>query len=83
MRSIVEKLVDAGVRAELDASNEKVGKKIRDAATMKIPWTIVIGQKEVDGGVYKVNVFGQEEDLMIEPAELVVKAQVASAYPIS
>lgn len=80
--TILDQLVDAGVRAELDDSNEKVGKKIRDAATMKIPWTIVIGQKEVDGGDYKVNVFGQTEDMMIGASELVEKALEASRFPI-
>jgi threonyl-tRNA synthetase len=80
--TILAKLVEAGVRAELDDSNEKVGKKIRDAATMKVPWTIVIGQKEVDGGDFKVNVFGQTEDIMIAASELIAKAVDASKFPI-
>lgn len=80
--TILDQLTDAGIRAELDDSNEKVGKKIRDAATMKVPWTIVIGQKEVDGGDFKVNVFGQTEDIMIAASELVAKATEASRFPI-
>jgi len=80
--TILDQLTDAGIRAELDDSNEKVGKKIRDAATMKVPWTIVIGQKEVDGGDFKVNVFGQTEDVMIAASELVAKAVEASKFPI-
>ena len=83
MQKIVAELVDAGIRTELDDSNEKVGKKIRESATMKVPWTIVIGQKEVDGGDFKVNVFGQTEDLMIGAGELVAKAVEASKYPIT
>lgn len=74
-------LADAGIRVELDDSNEKVGKKIRNAATFKIPWTIVIGAKEVEGGDYKVNVFGQEEDLMIPAAELIDRAKQESQFP--
>ncbi len=80
---ILAELVEAGIRTELDDSNEKVGKKIRESATMKVPWTIVIGQKEVDGGDFKVNVFGQTEDLMIGAGELVAKAVEASKYPIT
>jgi hypothetical protein len=34
-----------------------VGKKIRDAATMKTPWTVVIGGKEAEGGDIQVKVF--------------------------
>ncbi|MBI5369703.1 threonine--tRNA ligase [Candidatus Uhrbacteria bacterium] len=74
-------LEQAGVRVELDDSNEKVGKKIRDSAMSKIPWTIVVGQKEMEGGAFKVNVFGQEEDLIIEQKELVQKAVESSQFP--
>jgi threonyl-tRNA synthetase len=80
-KELQAKLAQADIRADLDDSNEKVGKKIRNAATHKIPWTIVIGQKEVEGGDFKVNVFGQEEDLMIPPAELLDRAKQESQFP--
>lgn len=41
---------DKGVRTLVDNSNESVGKKIRAAVTMKVPYTLVIGEKEVAGG---------------------------------
>jgi len=41
---------DCGVRATLDDSNESVGKKIHDAEAMKVPYTVVIGSKEVESG---------------------------------
>jgi threonyl-tRNA synthetase len=47
-KSVVQKAREAGIRAELDDSNESVGKKIRDAEVMKVPYTIVIGNKEVE-----------------------------------
>lgn len=78
---IKKKLKDAGIRVELDDSSEKVGKKIRNAATSKIPWTIVIGAKEAEGGDFKVNIFGQEEDLIISSGELIEKATEASKFP--
>src|SRR5690606_26466589 len=37
-----------GLRAAIDNSNESVGKKIRDAEVMKVPYTLVIGEKEVE-----------------------------------
>ena len=46
-RVVLEKLKAAGVRAELDESNESVGKKIRDAKKMKVPYLLVIGDAEV------------------------------------
>jgi len=39
-----------GIRAMIDDSNESVGKKIRAAEVMKVPYTIVIGEKELAGG---------------------------------
>lgn len=45
--SVVEDLKKAGIRAEIDDSNETLGKKIREAKTQKIPYTLVIGDQEV------------------------------------
>lgn len=47
-KSVVEKALTAGIRATLDDSNESVSKKIRDAEVMKIPYTVVVGTKEVE-----------------------------------
>jgi threonyl-tRNA synthetase len=45
-----EKAQKIGLRLNIDNSNESVGKKIRDAEMMKVPYTIVVGQKEIDTG---------------------------------
>jgi len=47
-QDVVKKAKTMGVRATLDDSNESVGKKIRDAEVMKVPYTVVIGGKEVE-----------------------------------
>jgi threonyl-tRNA synthetase len=41
---------DLGLRVTLDNDNESVGKKIRNSEMMKIPYTIVIGEKEIESG---------------------------------
>lgn len=46
-REIEEQLVSAGVRVELDDRNEKFGLKIREAEMKKIPYMVVIGDKEL------------------------------------
>lgn len=48
--TVLAKLQEAGLRGYLDDSNESVGKKIREAELMKVPYTLVIGQKEQDSG---------------------------------
>lgn len=70
-----------GIRTMLDDSAEKVGKKIRDAAMNKVPWTIVVGAKERDGGDIQVKVFGSEAPLVIPQAELVNRAVDAGKLP--
>jgi threonyl-tRNA synthetase len=47
---VVEKAKALGLRVTFDNENESVGKKIRNAELMKIPYMVVIGQKEVDTG---------------------------------
>jgi threonyl-tRNA synthetase len=49
-RDLINKAKEAGLRAELDDSNESVGKKIHDAEHMRIPYTVVIGGKEIESG---------------------------------
>ncbi len=80
-KELAATLADAGIRVHLDDSNEKVGKKIREAATQKVPWTIVVGAKEVEGGNFKVNVFGQDEDVLIPQDELIDRARAAAELP--
>jgi len=47
---IAEKARALGIRVECDNTNESVGKKIRNAEVMKVPYTIVIGEKELESG---------------------------------
>ncbi len=47
-RSIYETLVVAGIRTELDLSPQKIGYKIREAETSKVPYIAVVGDKEVE-----------------------------------
>ena len=81
-KTMAAELLLADLRVELDISDEKVGKKIRNAALDKIPWTVVIGQKEVEGGPMTVKVFGQEENLTIKQNEYVEHARQASQFPL-
>jgi len=44
---VMDKLKTANIRVELDVSDETLGKKIRNAKTEKVPYALVIGDKEV------------------------------------
>ena len=43
---VTKQLEEAGLRAEMDRRSEKIGYKIREAQTQKIPYMLVVGQKE-------------------------------------
>jgi len=47
-QGIVEKLKENDIRAELDARNEKIGYKVREARSMKVPYMAIVGQREMD-----------------------------------
>ena len=51
---IYQKLFDAGIRVESDYRNEKIGYKIREAQMQKIPYMLVIGDKEAEAGTVAV-----------------------------
>ena len=52
--AVAKKLFDAGLRAEADLRNEKVGYKIRESQMQKIPYMIVVGDKEMESGELSV-----------------------------
>lgn len=51
---VCKQLDAAGIRAELDTRSEKIGYKIREAQTMKIPYMLVVGQKEEENKTVSV-----------------------------
>lgn len=59
---------DAGLRVVVDDSNESVGKKIRNSELMKVPYVLVIGDKEVAGGKLLPRI---RDDLKVEGHEVI------------
>lgn len=57
---IKQSLFDAGFRVELDDRNEKVGYKIREALSMKIPYLIIVGDEEEKNGTISIRGRGFE-----------------------
>jgi threonyl-tRNA synthetase len=53
-RTVREQLVAAGVRVEVDDRTESVGRKIRDAELAKVPFMLVVGDREADEGLVGV-----------------------------
>lgn len=47
-KSVSDKLKKADIRAEVDDRNEKIGKKIRDTELLKVPYMLIVGEKEMN-----------------------------------
>ncbi|MCL2844831.1 MAG: threonine--tRNA ligase [Chitinivibrionia bacterium] len=57
--TVFGKLKQAGIRVEMDTRNEKIGFKIRDAEVNKVPYMLIIGEKEQSAGNISVRLHGQ------------------------
>ena len=51
---ITEELKKYGLRAETDMRNEKIGYKIREAQMQKVPYMLIIGEREAEAGLVSV-----------------------------
>jgi threonyl-tRNA synthetase len=67
---ILQELRGSGVRAEVDERSESVGRKIRDAELAKIPYMLVVGDREEESGGASVRRHGQGDAGLMTAAEL-------------
>jgi len=63
-KTVADALRAAGVRAELDDSNESLGKKIRSGKTEKVPYLLVVGDKEIEDNTVSAE---SRDDGKLEP----------------
>lgn len=79
-QKVKDALEQEGIRAELDVRSEKIGYKIREAQMKKIPYMLVVGQKEEEEGVVAVRsrFLGDEGQKSLDDFIATVKAEIAS-----
>ena len=70
---VVEELRNKGFRVELDARDEKMGYKIRESQTKKIPLTLIIGDQEKDNNTISYRVFGKTDTITLPLNEFIDK----------
>jgi threonyl-tRNA synthetase len=58
---VAQQLKDAGIRVELDARNEKMNAKVREHTIQKVPFLLVVGEKEAEAGTVNVRVRGKQQ----------------------
>ncbi|MFZ4450627.1 threonine--tRNA ligase [Salibacterium aidingense] len=70
-KKVEDELRRAGVRVEVDTRDEKIGYKIREAQTKKIPYMLVLGDREIEAGAVNVRRYGQQDSESIQLEEFV------------
>jgi threonyl-tRNA synthetase len=71
--AVLDALTRAGLRAELDERTESVGRKIRDAELRKVPYMLVIGDREAEDGSVAVREHGRGDAGSVPAAEFVAR----------
>lgn len=77
-KKVAEKLRYQGVRVEVDERDEKIGYKIREAQTEKIPFALVVGDKEMEEDAVNVRRYGEQnsETLSYDGFESLIKEEI-------
>ncbi len=74
-KEVFAKLNEAGFRAELDERNEKLSYKMRESQTKKIPFTLVLGDKEKDSKTITYRIHGSNESITMDLDEFISKVK--------
>jgi threonyl-tRNA synthetase len=77
---IVSQLQKAGLQAEFDGHNDQISAKIRRAQMDKIPWMLVIGQKEVDQNTVTLRHNDGKQEFGLTMEQVLARAQELNAY---
>ncbi|HZW68300.1 MAG TPA: threonine--tRNA ligase [Pseudogracilibacillus sp.] len=70
---VADELTLAGVRVEVDTRDEKIGYKIREAQTKKIPFALVLGDKEVEADAVNVRRYGEKKTEVLNRADFIAR----------
>lgn len=80
-KSVCEKLISADIRAELDDSNETLGKKVRNVKTEKVPCWIVVGEKEKKEGRVAIEWRDSEKKELLSIDEVILELKKCAMIP--
>ena len=79
-QKVSEELKNNDLRVSVDLRNEKIGRKIRDAAMKKIPYQLVIGEKEVAANAVAVRKHGEGDIGTFSVSEILAKLKEEATY---
>lgn len=71
--TIKTELIEKGIRVDADTGDETLGNRVRKAVAQKIPYIVVVGDKELAGETWTIRVRGQEQQLKMSREEFTTK----------
>ena len=74
-KELAQKFFALNFRADVDARNEKINKKIRDSQVLKVPYTIVIGDKEVETGILPIRKYSAKDSVSLSVDDFIAYVQ--------
>jgi len=74
-KTVLRELKNADIRGEVDDRNEKIGKKIRDAELMKVPYMLVVGEKEMNENKVSIRKHGAGDKGQMAVRDFISEAQ--------
>lgn len=74
-QKVQDELKEAGIRSEADLRNEKLGYKIREARMQRVPYMVIVGEKEVEEGTISVRRRDEGDIGAMKAEELIKKIQ--------
>ena len=73
-RAIADRLQAAGLRVDLDDRSDTLSYRIRDGEVMKVPYLLVVGDRELEAGTVAVRAHGAEKKQVVMPVDDFVDA---------
>ncbi len=80
-RHVYEKLKEQDIRGILDDRDEKIGRKIRDAETKKVPYMLIVGEKEVSENLVALRKHGEGDQGSVKLEEFVNRFKIECSAP--
>ncbi|MFN7662719.1 MAG: threonine--tRNA ligase [Alphaproteobacteria bacterium] len=80
-QEVYDQLKKEGIRVEIDLRNEKISYKIREHSVQKVPYVLVVGQKEADNRAVAVRTFGGDAQEIVSLQEITERLKTISAIP--
>ena len=73
--ALKKKMFDLGLRVEVDDRNEKVGYKIRESQVKKVPYTLVVGDKEMETNAVAVRKYSEKDSATMNVEDFIKEVQ--------